>query len=174
MRRSVLSVVAVAIGLMCAVAPAYDPGTHVSIASKTFDVWMNYDREFYDSLMLPDTSFNGFEVRKFYYIGASLPDLLLPAQMSVAGGMLRLLHGVRDTVRKWYGEVNASLDGPLSITDTTDTNVAVPVTYDSGELPLNSNFPKVCEMVQYARARGNITFTTTVVDRGPGLGSLAS
>jgi len=169
-----MSVAVAVVGLVCSDALAHDPGTHVSIASKTFAVWMNYDREFYDALMLPDTDFTGFTVRKFYYIGATLPDLLLPAQMSAARGMLRLLHGFRVDVKDWYYSCHVSLDGPLSITDTTDTNVAVPITYRTGELPMNSNFPKVCEMVQYARARGNITFTTTVVDRGLGLGSLAS
>lgn len=154
MHRNSMATIVVAVGLLSAVAQAYDPGTHVYLASKTFSVWANYDADFYDSLMLPETNPNGFEVRKFYYIGATLPDLLMPTVMDTVGALLRLLHTFRDTaVWEWYGGAGVSLLGPLSITDTTDTNVAVSVTYHTGEAEMNSNFPKVCQMVQYARSR---------------------
>ncbi len=55
---------------------AHDIGMHVYIGSQTFGLWQNYDSAFYNALMLPDTSITGFEVRKFYDIGLTLPDLL--------------------------------------------------------------------------------------------------
>lgn len=103
--------------------------------------------------MLPDTSLTGMEVRKFYYIGLTLPDLLLDAQMSAARGILNALHSVRVNVREWYLEVDASLEGPLSITDTTYDSIQKQISYGQNELPMNSNFPKVCQMVEYARSR---------------------
>jgi hypothetical protein len=129
-------------------------GMHVYIGSQTFSLWQNYDPDFYNALMLPDTSVTGFEVRKFYYIGLTLPDLLDDQNMGIVRGLINTLYAYRDSVvRKSYGSVNVSLDGPLSITDTTYNNVQTHITYPSGELPMNSNFPKTCSMVQYARNR---------------------
>jgi hypothetical protein len=140
--------------LLCATEmDAHDPGMHVYIGSKTFDIWRNYDRDFYNALMLPDTNIRGMEVRKFYYIGLTLPDLLLDAQQRAVRALLDTLHSVRVDIRRWYGSVRISLDGPLSITDRTYENIQTPITYAPGELPMNSNFEKVCQMVLYARGR---------------------
>jgi hypothetical protein len=133
---------------------AHDIGMHVYIGSQTFNLWQDYDPEFYNALILPDTSIIGFEVRKFYYIGLTLPDLLRDQNMSIVRGLINTLYEYRDSVvREWYGSAGVSLDGPLYITDTTYQYVQIPITYAGGELPMNSNFAKVYQMVQYARNR---------------------
>lgn len=53
---------------------AHDRATHMYIAAQTFDVWRDYDLDFYYAL-IGDCP-QGTETRKFYYIGLMLPDML--------------------------------------------------------------------------------------------------
>ncbi|MEO0226657.1 MAG: hypothetical protein ABIL70_01235 [candidate division WOR-3 bacterium] len=62
---------------------AHDMSLHMYIGSQTFDVWQEFDPEFYNALVsaqagwqsTPTTDYSKLMLLKFYYIGLTLPDL---------------------------------------------------------------------------------------------------
>jgi Tol biopolymer transport system component len=139
--------------LIAASAQAYDPGLHVYIGSRTFEVWQNFDAGFYSALKLPDSDTFGFYTRKLYYIGLTLPDMLDAGVQVGICSLLTRLHDTRDSIDSWAGRVNVALLGPLHITDTTYDQVQTVMAYDSLVSPMNYNFPAVCSMARYVRSR---------------------
>ncbi len=132
------------ISLMPILLSAHDMSLHMYIGSQTFDVWRNYDPEFYDSLVSAQTwweqsrSLHRLSTLKFYYIGLTLPDLLRPAAQDT----------VRNILNKLYEE-SSNLCDPLKITETTHNLVQADMIFPTGT---NShNLEKLSAMVHYAK-----------------------
>lgn len=115
---------------------AHDLATHMYVASKTFDVWQDYDPEFYEWLNRTDA--NGLWTRKLYYIGTTLPDMFVSAAQKGIREMLKDLYKRRD-IGVW------GLIGPLYIEDeiyqwSRDS-------FEFLDFPPNNNLRKLGEMV---------------------------
>lgn len=96
--------------VLCTAALGYDPGMHMYLGSKTFDFWSNYDSSFYGYLTMPDNNYWGMMTRKYYYIGLTIPDLLLPAQEGIVRTIVGMLYhhrstGIDSALGQYYGEV---------------------------------------------------------------------
>lgn len=56
---------------------SHDVLTHMYIGWRTFDIWKDYDQEFYDSLTdIDPVWWDNFWTIKFYLLGLMLPDIL--------------------------------------------------------------------------------------------------
>ena len=124
---------------------AHDIITHMYISSKTYDIWRDFDPDFYNALIHDGDSLG--VVRQFYLIGTTLPDLFdLEAQAGVRK-FIQALYEKRDILDY------ANPHPPYRITRETDSLVSVPM-YFSGEFP-NKNLRKLYDMVLYAREHYN-------------------
>ncbi len=152
---------------------AHDPATHMYIGSQTFDVWQDFDPEFYSALCEGNTN-TGVFTRKFYYLGLILPDMVdtvaqlgtrelitelyenLPEDSTITldytfsqnilGVWIRLPVTITATVK-----MKSNHHG-LKIRDFTYNNVQDPM-YFNGNFP-NTNLAKLKEMVDYAKSQG--------------------
>jgi hypothetical protein len=125
------------------------------IGSKTFSFWQGYDQDFYSVLTLPDDNYYGVMTRKFYYIGLTIPDLLLPEGQAASRRLVEMLYAYRDTVISEkliiaYGQ----LLGPLYIHDSTALAVQDSFYSDSGFAYPNDDFAHVAQMAAYAKSGG--------------------
>ncbi len=151
--------------------PGFGFGSHWYLGSQTFDVWQNFDPEFYDSL----TSQSGYGVftRKFYYIGLFLPDLFDSSNQVQIQSLISFLHDELplDTVVTIQHTISADLlffwiRIPVEITaevymdsscglfihENTYNQVKESMHFNGS--PPNTNPEKLYEMVQYARSQG--------------------
>jgi hypothetical protein len=158
------------------ISSAHDLATHISIGSKTKEVWRDFDYSFYYRLNGPEDNNDAIITRKYYYIGLTLPDMLSSNQTSNFGAqeMLRTLVFQLDTFRQrlentmiWYntgihypptGEeivlqvrYNLKAACPLRLASATLNNITTTITFP-GASP-NSNLPKLRELALYARSR---------------------
>ncbi|HTW90612.1 MAG TPA: FlgD immunoglobulin-like domain containing protein [bacterium] len=156
-RRALLLILATS-----AVACGYSGIEHALIASKTFDVWRDFDSSFYTCLTATyDTGSYAaryqHSVRKFYLIGTMLPDLLDPTGLDASK---QVIEGLHDAPFNWL------LVDPLKIQDATyDT-----VMNDSGTHRIdwhndapNYDLAKLKEMVDYAKAHNYSPFAKSLI-----------
>ena len=160
----------VALVVVVGVVPlqGFDLATHLYVASQTFDVWQDFDPDFYNALVSGDDSLR-ITTRKFYYIGLLLPDMIDTSAQSGEREIISKLHALPhdttisiDTSLSVWGLVHISGTihftvrqrrwSPLIIKDETYQNVQTPLLFN-GDFP-NWNFEKLYEMAQYAKSQG--------------------
>jgi len=145
--------------------------THKYIGSQTFEVWQDYDPEFYSALLRNDSV--GVMTRKFYYIGLVLPDLIdTNAQKAMQALITHLYEDLPGdttvvidyTVQKeilgvWIriplritASVHMNIFSPLRIQEATYNQVQQ-LMYFNGDFP-NTNLTKLREMVEFAKSQG--------------------
>lgn len=124
---------------------AHDMSLHMKIAAETFNIWEEYDPEFYNRLVTPAQSVSDSVEKmmtyKFYYVGATLPDLFFPYAQS----------SIRKLINKLYEQRGNLLD-PFYIRTYTKDDVQTPI-----EFPPNANshnLEKLSQMVVYACSSG--------------------
>ena len=124
---------------------AHAVATHIAVGRATYSIWYDYDRAFYDSLTKTPTNYtetvSKMKLLKFYYIGLTFPDMLLPDGQRNAKGMIDTLYPMRN-----------DLYDPLYITDATYNNTRVPIIFI--DLQPNQNITKLRQMVEYAKNQG--------------------
>ncbi len=136
--------------MLCgAYACAFAPATHMYIGSQTFDVWQNYDSDFYNCLN-GSGEYSEFYVtltRKFYYIGLTLPDMFDEEVQAGIDTLLTRLHENREFF--WLTIIpTGELRGPLYIQDETLQKVQTRIEFDGS--PPNSNLDALRLMVEHA------------------------
>jgi hypothetical protein len=119
------------------------------------DIWSEFDPGFADSLFFGwpvDNDSIKLLTSKFYLIGLTLPDAMLPTQQSVIRSELSALYSIRDTICDVLDSLGIpSFWVPLTITGQTYNEVQTPITFN-GPQP-NDNFQKMWQMACYARSR---------------------
>ena len=146
-------------------------GPYMYIGSQTFEVWQDYDPEFYSALLRNDSV--GVMTRKFYYIGLVLPDLIdTNAQKAMQALITHLYEDLPGdttvvidyTVQKeilgvWIriplritASVHMNIFSPLRIQEATYNQVQQ-LMYFNGDFP-NTNLTKLREMVEFAKSQG--------------------
>ncbi|KPJ72934.1 hypothetical protein AMJ52_04550, partial [candidate division TA06 bacterium DG_78] len=117
---------------------AFDPAYHIYLGSQTFDVWQDFDPDFYEQLAGPNPN---TEARRFYYIGLTLPDMF-NYQDGIAN-LIDKLYDLRDEIEAIFDKV------PLIIQDVTKNNVQARVIFN--DPPPNYNLQKLWEMANWTR-----------------------
>lgn len=128
---------------------------HMYLGANDRSIWQEFDPGFGDYLNFgwPPGALNDtikLLTTKFYLIGLTLPDLLLPYQQSTCRAMLGLLDSIEakiDSVAQVF-EIPL-IRVPFHITGSTYQNVQTEITFPSE--PPNSNFQKFWEMAKYAK-----------------------
>jgi len=129
---------------------AHDLATHMYIASKTFDIWQDFDPQFYRDLTGPRNEYIPMLTRKFYYIGCMLPDMF--TQQDYIKSIIDRLYHVRDTIIQIAGTriIHIQMTGPLYIQDITEAMIQAPLISRDEDDP-HRNLDKLREMVLWAR-----------------------
>ncbi|RKX68434.1 hypothetical protein DRP53_10780, partial [candidate division WOR-3 bacterium] len=126
------------------VLSAHDLSVHMSLGEKTFDVWKEFDYDFYEYITKHswpgEDSVQRTLVRKFYYIGLTFPDMFWSDAQSIIRELIDSLHGV------------SGLKDPFKIKDETNVQVQIPIEFSPGD---NShNLSKLWRMAQHAKSHG--------------------
>ncbi|RKX70885.1 hypothetical protein DRP53_03565, partial [candidate division WOR-3 bacterium] len=131
------------------VLSAHDLSFHMSIGARTFDVWKEFDNQFYQDISTANPQFlGGAMLLKFYYIGLTFPD------------MFWVQSPLRTIIDTLYNHRKDLLD-PLKIEDWTKENVQVPIEFEYGD---NShNLQKLWEMAKYAKAKGWSSYEKSLI-----------
>ncbi len=133
-------------------ALAYGLFHHMWLGQETFEIWQDFDPSFYTALTTNDPNFQTWKelTRKMYYIGLTIPDLMLQASQpnNVITKLLSFLYSHKDTAIPWNDYiVYVWLVQALNIYSETFMRVQSPI-------PLTSNshdFAVLKEMLLYAR-----------------------
>ena len=112
---------------------------HISVGIKTFDVWKDFDYQFYKDITDPPNWLEGIKIKKFYYIGLTFPDMFW--KQSALKTIIDTLYNYRDELKI-----------PLKIREWTKQNVQVPIKFWYGDD--SHNLAKLWEMAKYAKNRG--------------------
>lgn len=124
--------------ILCSILFAYDPAYHMYLGSQTFDVWQNFDPEFYDCVT---GAHPNIQARKFYYIGLTLPDMF-----DFQDGIASLI----DSLYAFRDEIGAICDKtPVYIKTITRNNVQATIKFIDS--PPNANFKALWRMANWAR-----------------------
>ncbi|OYD14524.1 hypothetical protein CH333_07815, partial [candidate division WOR-3 bacterium JGI_Cruoil_03_44_89] len=117
----------------------FDPATHMYIGSQTFDIWQDFDPDFYDCLVGNyGVPYIEMMTRKFYYIGLMLPDILSEESQGWTRTLINELYNIRDHIP----------GGPLHIEEHTKNNVQTPIIFDPNP---SNDLSKIKEMAEWAR-----------------------
>ena len=117
---------------------AFDPAYHMYLGSQSFDVWQDFDPDFYAQITGP---YANLEAIRFYYIGLTLPDMF-EYQDGIAN-LIDTLYGLRDELLAIFDHV------PLIIEDWTHDQVQVTINFNHP--PPNNNIVKLWQMAVWAR-----------------------
>ncbi|KPK68381.1 hypothetical protein AMJ87_12010, partial [candidate division WOR_3 bacterium SM23_60] len=137
-----------------AVLLAHDMSLHMKIAAENFDIWEDYDPDFYNRMITPAQSIPDSVLKmmtyKFYYIGTTFPDVLWPNAQSLIRGLISNLFDYRD-----------NLDDPMHIQEWTKNDVQVPVIFQSGTD--SHNLHRLYLMVEYAKSNNWTPYAKSMI-----------
>ena len=90
---------------------AFNVITHCYISSQMFDIWQNYDHQFYSDLTNPDDAVS-YLVKKYYYIGLTMPDMLDNEGQKLSKVVLNILSSI-DQITQFYTAFDISDEGEI-------------------------------------------------------------
>lgn len=117
---SILALVLIGINKECLYAHGH--ATHIAVGRATYEIWRDFDREFYDSLTKTPSNqrevVNKMKLLKFYYIGLTLPDMFVPEGQEAIRSLIDALYPLR-----------GNLCDPLYVKDVTYNNTRAPIIF---------------------------------------------